>query len=386
MIRPIRVARLLGVDINIDLSFVLVFVLAWFHWGRNGSVQAFLWGCLLVTFLYLSVLAHEMAHAIAARERGVQVLDVTLSPLAGVARVEQATTNPRDELMIALAGPGANFAIFIALLPFMLLIGVVAGPDSWFAAGDRFRHLGLGSMVAAVAITNLALVVFNLLPAFPLDGGRVVRSFLARQYGRKTATTIATRLGYGIAIGLILIGALNRDILMPLLGLFIIVAAQSETRVVRIEDQLQRLRVGSYALWDGGGISPEVPLSFALRGGPRDMVVTHRGRVVGMLWRDRLLDQLDGGVSGRVVADIMEDPQYVADVAESLWDIQHEMQEVHARAIPVTEKGLYRGIFSSDRFLSLYRQIAPGLQDREWQISEEWRDAVLANLKRGRRN
>lgn len=164
MIRPIRVARLLGVDINIDLSFILVIILAWLHWGEDGGVVAFLWGCVLLVFVFLSVLAHELAHAMAARERGVQVLDVTLSPLAGVARVEQASSNPGDELWIALAGPGANLAIFVALLPFMLLIGVVAGPDSFFAAGDQFRYLSLTSIISAVAVVNLALMLFNMLP------------------------------------------------------------------------------------------------------------------------------------------------------------------------------------------------------------------------------
>jgi CBS domain-containing protein len=145
---------------------------------------------------------------------------------------------------------------------------------------------------------------------------------------------------------------------------------------------MQSLRVGSYALWDGGGISPEVPLSYALRGGPRDMVVTQKGRVVGILWRNQLLKHLDGGVGGRIVADIMEDPVYVADVTESLWDVQRRMNALNTRAIPVTEKGLYRGIFSADRFLNLYRQIAPGLQERDWEISEEWRDAVLDTFRR----
>lgn len=382
MVRPIHVGRLLGVDINLDISVVLVLVLAWFHWGHNGSIAAFLYGCLLIILVFLSVLAHEMGHAMIARERGVQVLDVTLSPIAGVARVEQASNSPRDELFIALAGPAANLAIFMILLPWTLLIAVVAGPESLFAAGDRFRDLSLTSMVAALAVLNFAMMLFNLVPAFPLDGGRVLRSFLSTRVSRRQATTLASRIGIGVAIVLIVIGVAMRDPLWPLLGIFILWAGYHESRIVRIEDQMQSLQVGSYALWDDGGISPEVPLSYALSGGPRDMVVTQRGRVVGMLWRYRLLDHLGGGVGGRIVADIMEDPAYVADVSESLWDVQQRMNERNTRAIPVTEKGLYRGVFSADRFLNLYRQIAPGLQDRDWEISEEWRDAVLDTVRR----
>lgn len=386
MIRPIHVGRLLGVDINLDLSVVLVLILAWFHWGHNGSISAFVYGCLLIVFVFLSVLTHEMGHAMMARECGVQVLDVRLSPIAGVARVEQVSNSPRDELFIALAGPGANLAIFVLLLPWVLLISVVSGPESLFAVGDRFRDLNLTTMVAAVAVLNFAMMVFNLLPAFPLDGGRVLRAFLSNHMSRRRATVVAGRIGIAIAIVLIVVGVVSRDPLWPLLGVFILWAGLHEARIVRIEDQMQSLQVGSYALWDDGGISPEVPLSYATRGGPRDMVVTQRGRVVGMLWRDSLLEHLEGGVSGRIVADYMEDPAYVADVSESLWDVQRVMIERNTRAIPVTEKGLYRGVFSADRFLNLYRQIAPGLQDRDWEVSEEWRSAVLDTVRRWGRN
>src|SRR5690606_23704642 len=116
--------------------------------------------------------------------------------------------------------------------------------------------------------------------------GRVLRAFLSTRMSRRQATTIATRIGFAFAILFIVLGVLNRDPFLPLLGLFVIWAAYFESRIARVEDQMQSLRVGSYALWDGGGISPEVPLSYALRGGPRDMVVTQKGRVVGILWRN----------------------------------------------------------------------------------------------------
>ena len=385
MLRPINVARVLGVDINLDLSIVVVFILAWFHWGYHGSIGAFLWGCVLVVLIFLSVLAHELGHAMMARECGVQVLDVTLSPIAGVARIEQAPISPRDDLFIALAGPGVNLAIFVILFPWMLLIGVVSGPDSLFAAGNQFRDLDLTTIISAIATMNLGLMLFNLVPAFPLDGGRVLRAFLSTRMSRRRATTIASRIGIGFGILLILLGVLNRDPIPPLLGLFVLWAAYFESRIARIEDQMQNLYVGSYALWDGGGISPEVPLSYATRGGARDMVVTQRGRVVGILWGNKMLEHLDGGVGGRIVADIMEAPVYIADVSESLWDVQRKMNHLNTRAIPVTEKGLYRGVFSADRFLNLYRQIAPGLQERDWEISEEWRDAVLHTFRRRRK-
>lgn len=387
MIRPLRVGRLLGVDINIHPTFALVFVFAFVYWGlgEDGGVVPFLLGTVLVLLVFLSVLVHEIGHVVMAREFGIQVLDITLWPFSGVARIEQTPSTPRNELLIALAGPGMNLAIFMLLLPVILLIAVVGGPGLLFGAGDRFRTLDAASMVAAIGVLNLGLMIFNLLPAFPLDGGRVLRAAMTPRIGRNRATEIATRLGVGVAVLLVLAGVWQRDLMLPVFGLFIIFAARAEARMVRIESQMRSLRVGQYALWDMGGISPDDPLTFALRGGPRDVVVTSRGRVVGMLWRTHLLDGLQGGVAGRTVADVMDRSVYVADVDDSVFDVQQQMNRMQRWAVPVTENGLYRGIFTAERFVGLYRQMSPGLQERDWSISEEWKDAISANLRRKRR-
>lgn len=388
MIRPLRIGRLLGVDVNIHPTFALVFVFAFLYWGigENGGILPFLLGTVLVLLVFLSVLVHELGHVVMAREFGIQVLDITLWPFSGVARIEQTPASPRNELLIALAGPGMNLAIFILLLPVILLIGVVGGPSLLLGAGDRFRTLDIASMIAAIGVLNLSLMVFNLLPAFPLDGGRVLRAAMTPRIGRGRATDISSRIGIGVAALLILGGIWQRDLLMPVFGLFIIFAARAEARMVRIESQMRRLRVGQYALWDMGGVSPDDPLTFALRGGgARDMVVTDRGRVVGMLWQSQLLKGLQGGVPGRRVADVMDRAVYVADVDESIYDVQQQMNRMQRWAVPVTEDGLYRGIFTAERFVGLYRQMSPGIQEREWSISEEWKDAISSNLRRRRR-
>lgn len=386
MNRAFRVGKILGVDVNIHPTFALVFLFALIQWGigEDGGIVPFLLGCLLVVLVFLSVLAHELGHCLMARQFGVQVLDITLWPFSGVARIEQMPASPRNELLIALAGPAVNLGLLMLLLPPVLLIAVLAGGDTLFPAGGLLGALEPASMLAAVAVLNLGLMVFNLLPAFPLDGGRILRAAMTPSLGRASATTIATRLGIFIAIVMIVIGLWRRDFLLPMLGVFIIFAAQAEARMVRVEDQMRRLKVGPFSLWDMGGVSPNDPLTFALRGGPRDLVVTENGRVVGMLWRSQLLDGLQGGVAGRTVSDVMDRSVHVADVNDSVFDVQQHMNKNHRWAIPVTEDGLYRGIFTAERFVSLYRQIAPGLRGRDWALSDEWKDAISANLKRRR--
>lgn len=386
MIRAIRVGRILGVDVNIHPTFALVFLFAFLQWGvgEDGGVVPFLLGCILVVLVFVSVLAHELGHCVMARQFGIQVLDITLWPFSGVARIEQMPAAPRQELLIALAGPGINLGIFMLLLPPVLLIGVLGGGDELFGAASILGALEPASMLAAIAILNLGLMVFNLLPAFPLDGGRILRASMTPMTGREQATTIATRIGIGIAILMIVLGLWQRDFLLPMLGIFIIFAAQAENRMVRVESQMRSLRVGQYALWDMGGISPNDPLTFALRGGARDLVVTENGRVVGMLWRTQLLDGLQGGLAGRTVADIMDRSVHIADVDDSIFDVQQQMNQTQRWAIPVTEDGLYRGIFTADRFVNLYRQIAPRLRERDWSISDDWKDAISSNLRRRR--
>jgi Zn-dependent protease len=386
MIRAFRVGRLLGVDVNIHPTFALIFLFAFLQWGlgEDGGLVPFLLGCVLVVLVFLSVLAHELGHCLMARQFGIQVLDITLWPFSGVARIEQMPAAPKQELLIALAGPGVNLGIFMLMLPPVLLVGVLGGGDELFSASSIFGALEPASMLAALAILNLGLMAFNLMPAFPLDGGRILRAALTGLAGRSRATTVAAQIGIAIAVLMIAIGLWERDFLLPMLGVFIIFAARAEARLVRVESQMRSLKVGQYALWDMGGISPSDPLTFALRGGARDLVVTDKGRVVGMLWRTQLLDGLQGGVAGRTVADVMDRSIHVADVDDSIYDVQQHMNRTQRFAIPVTEDGLYRGIFTADRFVNLYRQIAPGIRERDWSLSPEWKDAIASNLRRRR--
>jgi predicted transcriptional regulator len=125
------------------------------------------------------------------------------------------------------------------------------------------------------------------------------------------------------------------------------------------------MRVGQFALWDLGGISPTQPLRFALRGGLRDIAVTDGGRVVGMLWRNRLLQELHAGLANQTVADVMDRDVITARGDQSVYDV-HQLMSDHDRwAIPIIEDGLYRGIFTADRLLHVYRQLAPAALNSE---------------------
>lgn len=389
MLRAFKVGHLFGVDVNVHSTFGLVLIWAVWQWGFSASrgFGAFALGMLLVVLVFASVLLHELGHCAMAQQFGIRVLDITLWPFGGVARIEQMPALPRGEFLISVAGPATNLAIAAALLPPMLLIGVLAGWDSLFSSSDPLDTMTLATLLSYLAIFNLLILTFNLLPAFPVDGGRMLRAALSPRVGHDLATSIAVAAGLAFAAVFMVLGAWQRNPLLIVTGLFIFFAAQAEARVERVQSAMRRLKVGQYALWDMGGISPREPLTFALRGGPRDMAVTERGQVMGMLWRSHLLDGLAGGVAGRTVADVMDRSVYIADINDSIYDVQIQMTKMNRWAVPVTESGRYRGIFTADRFVHLNRQIAPGLLGNT-SISAEWREAVtetLSSWKRHRR-
>jgi len=347
------------IEIKIHPSFALA--LAWvvyhFGWARHGGFGNVLFGFVLLALVFGCVLLHELGHGLMAQEYGVKVRNITLFPFGGAAFIEQMPMRPRAELLITLAGPAVNLAIAILLLPWVVLLGVLNGSSS---VGDYIHYLddaSLGGLLVYIFFANVTLFLFNLLPAFPLDGGRLIRAGLSSFLSREISTGIAAGLGAVAAIAMFIVGVWLRDFVLPLVAVFVLVAAYGEHKAVRLEASLRRLRVGQFALWDSGGIPVNNALTTALRGGPRDLVVTDGCRVVGMLWRIDVLRELNGGAGHRTVAEIMDRNVMVVHVDDSVFSVQQQMQHANRWAVPVTENGQYRGIFTVDRILHVYRQL-----------------------------
>ncbi|MGH2613694.1 MAG: site-2 protease family protein [Thermomicrobiales bacterium] len=357
------VARVGEIDVRLHPTFALVFVWVIIDWRRLGAghdTVSVIFTLMLVLLVFACVLLHEFGHAFMARQHGVRVHDVSLSAVGGVARMEQIPGDPRAEVLISLAGPAANLALVTALTPVVLLAGVLSGFSSLEDyALTVFAPSAVG-LLTTLLYANLLIVVFNMLPAFPMDGGRVFRAGLTTIVGREAGTRIAVLVGEAFAVLLFLFSVfVVQSVILALLALFVMVVAYAEDRAVRVESAMRRLRVGQFALWDMGGISPDQPLAYALRGGPRDIAVTKEGRVVGMLWRNRVLAELGKRSKGLTVADVMEREPLTVDTAMPIYDVQRLMNDLDRWAVPVTESGVYRGIFTGDRFLHVYRHVSP---------------------------
>ena len=216
-----------GTAVRIHLTFFLL--LAWIgaiHWSRGGPAAA-VDGVVFITLLFVCVVLHEFGHIVAARRYGISTSDVTLLPIGGVASLERMPEKPSQEIVVALAGPAVNLVIALVLI---VLLG--ARFDlSQMAQLEQAQS----TLMARVAAANVALLVFNLIPAFPMDGGRVLRALLATRLGYTQATRVAANIGQGLAVVFGFLGLLGNPLLV-LIAVFIFLAASGEAGYVQARD------------------------------------------------------------------------------------------------------------------------------------------------------
>ena len=367
-----------GIEIKVHPSFLLVLPWTALNWGYFGGhgLAGVGFGLVLMTLLFAFVVLHELGHCFVALHFGVGVRDITLLPIGGVARIEQIPLSPVREIAIALAGPAVNLAIAILFAPPVFLIAAANNLGNPLELLIFLTDMTPTGFILYLFFTNITLVLFNLLPAFPMDGGRVLRAFLSFFTARLTATRIAVGVGQALAVAIAIFGIAIGAPSLVLVAIFVVVAAYAEGSAVRVEDTLRKLTVGQFILWDLGGVNEHHPLPYALRGGPRDVaVVNTEGRVVGMLWRHEVMQALNGGASrSRTVRELMDIEATVADVGDTVYAVQQRMVATGRWAIPVTENGYYRGIFTSDRFWHVYRNVSRrpwlDLRARVWRFIE----------------
>src|SRR3954466_1882065 len=303
MLWSIPIAVIAGTVVRIHVTFLLFLVwIAGTHW-RVGGQAAALDGVLFIVLLFACVVAHEFGHIFAARRYGIRTPDVTLWPIGGVASLERIPDNPREELVVALAGPAVNLLIAAILIALM-----GATPDS--AAMTALENPRAG-LIPRLAAANIFLVVFNPIPAFPMDGGRVLRALIAMRAGRE-ATRIAARIGQGAAFVLALLGLFTNPMLI-LIGLFIYLAATAEAQHVAFNDGNHDLPVGAAMVRTFEALPPSATLDDAvdlmLRTAQHEFpVLDGSGRPRGLLARDGLIVALrQGGPATSVLEVITRD-------------------------------------------------------------------------------
>ena len=283
-----KIGRMLGIDVFLHVTFLLVLgFIAITHWFAHGSLAEVIGGVGFFIALFACVLLHEYGHALAARRFGIATRDITLLPIGGVARLQRMPDKPQQELWIALAGPAVNVVIAAALAVWLTLTGTWEPLNVLSATG--------GGFIERLLAVNVILVLFNLIPAFPMDGGRVLRALLAMWLEYARATRIAATVGQGIALGFAFIGLFSNPFLM-LIAVFIWIGAGQEAAATDMKAVIGGLPVREAMLTDFRILSPHDTLGDAARllieGSQQDFPVLDDGRVVGVLSHARLFDVL----------------------------------------------------------------------------------------------
>jgi Zn-dependent protease len=351
--------RVAGIDIRIHATFLLL--LAWFAamaWFGTGTAQAALRGLLLVVAVFGCVVLHELGHALTARRFGVATRDITLLPIGGVARLRGMPRDPRAEMLIAVAGPAVNLLIAASLWIVLQPFGGAGTLAAVFAGEAPF--------LATLLWLNLILALFNMIPAFPMDGGRVLRAALTLRLGLMAATRVAARIGQALAAGFMVLGALYNPILM-LAGVFVWFGATLEAADAQMRSALHGVPLPAALIRDFRKLDPDDSLAAAaaltLATTQKDFPVVRDGRVLGVLPQAALLAGLAEDGEHAPVRSRMRRDVPLAELSDPLPRVWDRLREGDLRLIPVLDRGELVGLIDVDNLLEL-SQIQAALRQR----------------------
>jgi Zn-dependent protease/CBS domain-containing protein len=334
--------RVRGIEIKVHATFALILIWAAYYWGADSDdgARGIAFGVVATILLFLCVTLHELGRAITAQHYGIEVHDITLLPIGGVARIE-VPDNPKQELWIALAGPAVNVVIAAVLIA----VGAILQATSIVTPGnlvDSMRNGEWDGLMPYLTLANIYLVVFNAIPAFPLDGGRVLRALLAlRMNDYRRATSVAVSIGQGIALLLGVAGFATGDYFLILIAIFVWFGASAEGQQVAVNSVFAGATVDQVMIRQPQLLFPTDPLSRAvgltLSTSQSDFpVVDGNERVVGLLTMDDVLRGLHE-TPGSPVGQVMHRDFPTARPDETIVAVQARLAESRVRAIPIVD-------------------------------------------------
>jgi len=348
-----RLGSLAGIALYVHATFLLL--LAWVAIGEyqsSGSAVSALNGVLFVLTVFATVVLHELGHALAARRYGIKTKDITLLPIGGVARLERMPRDPKQELVVALAGPAVNVVIAALLWLWLQVTGGI--PTILDSASLSAGFLQRGFLTRLLAV-NLWLVLFNLIPAFPMDGGRVLRALLAMRngdYARSTETAARVGRFFALVFGVMGLFVIGNPFLV-FIALFVWLGAAGEAAAAQTTATLDGVPIQRLMITDVRTLSPNDPLSrpvdLILDGFQQDFpVLAANGTVQGMLPRATLLRALrERGEQARV-GDVMEREFSQASPTELADDVLTRLKSSGGHSIPVIRDGQLLGVLTMD--------------------------------------
>ena len=334
---------------------LLIGWVALLYWRQGQSVASALAGVIFILAVFLCVVLHEFGHALAARRYGIRTRDIILLPIGGVARLEKMPTNPLHELWVSLAGPAVN--VVIAAVLFVL--------KKLTASFEMFQMTTVttGSFFERILAVNLFMIAFNMIPAFPMDGGRVLRAVLAMRTNHGRATQIAASVGQGIALFFGVVGLFYNPFLL-IIAVFVWFGASQEARTSQMRSAVGGIPVKQAMLTDfktlGKNDSLERAIELTLTGSQKDFPVVDNGRIEGILTQADLMKALSARDQHPDVSSAMQHKIEAVDSLEMLETAFDKFKNCNCHTLPVTLNRQLVGLLTMDN-LGEYLRIRAAL-------------------------
>jgi Zn-dependent protease len=303
-----RIGRIAGIDLKLHVTFAFILAVGAAQWADPHGARGAAFGALLVALLFVCVVLHELGHALMARRFGIATHAIVLLPIGGVAQLASSPQNPRHELWIAVAGPAVNLLIAAVLLLVSYPAGLAGLPE------ESLRMLLSQPSPAALLLwllgANVTMALFNLLPALPMDGGRMLRAALAMRMGNARATPVAATVAQVLAMGMGVMGLVSGNFMLALIAGFVFLGAGQERFAAHAQQQLSHLSVGevynrhAVTLAPGDRVTRLVEL--LLNSQQQEFAVLLGDRLLGVVTRGRALEALQLEQDRGYVAGLME--------------------------------------------------------------------------------
>lgn len=347
----LKIARIAGIDVFLHWTFIVLLLGVFVAGIRTiGRSEDSLNGFIFIVLLFLFVLLHEFGHALMGKRFGVKTNHITLLPIGGVAAMEHIPEKPWQEMLIALAGPAVNFVLAIVFLILLAATGHVPAISDWWSPVSN------DNMIYSLFTTNVMLFSFNLIPAFPMDGGRVLRALLAMKYGRYKATNIAVRIGQLLAIGLVLFG-LSGNIWLVFIGVFIYLGAGAEGNYESTRSALSKYKVQDAIMHQFTPLQSTDTIGTAVRllldGQEKEFIVLENEQVVGTLTRNEMIQGLGHFGKEANLSEVMNHTILRLEPQMPLDDVYDQMTDENVEIAPIFEAGKLIGVLNRDNIMEI---------------------------------
>ena len=360
----ITLGKPFGIPTSIHWTFWILII--WIIYSNASQGQGrtdILWYILFVFTIFGCVVLHELGHALAARRYGIKTRSITILPIGGVASLEKIPEDPKQELVVAFAGPLVNI-IIAALL--WLVLALQGGFELVADNVDQMTRINAGNFLLLLLLVNIMLVIFNLIPAFPMDGGRVFRALMAMRMSRVKATEWAVNIGRFFAILFVFWGFSSNPFLI-FIALFIFLSAQSELEQVRSESYLGNYRVKDVLMKDFTLLDEASPLAQAvevlLNGQEKQFLVTDGQRITGHLTRNDIIQGLTDFDAQTPIRKIARMEVTWVSLHEPIKELRLRMLQEGLAIVAVGENGQLLGVVDADNideFLLIQNAVQKG--------------------------